>query len=319
MRYVLILIVLIGSAISVSAQLTTPYTPRTTQALTALRNRAIQDGYTNPQISGIATMKGNFPVGSFTINNSFDLGSETGNDNDRGKSEFWGYLVRSTAKPDSLKAYVVVQVPILGFQVFDAPAGIDLNSLPGDFSQNLPSNSNGTPAWMNTDSLVLRLRTNSTFQQYRQQRPDASPDYVALGLSKLPTPMFSAGSPLWSVTFTGSSTAEFLSCSVHALDGRVECISGATSVEEFPFKNSLALMPNPARNSVSISIPLEVYSPDAKIEIFNTLGTKLFTFPMSGVGPDHAIVLPVVNYPTGMYFIRCTSGAKILTEALIIE
>jgi hypothetical protein len=320
MKNCVVLLLLCAAMYSASAQ--TPYLPREAKAITAIKNRATTDGYTNPQITGIATVKGNYPVGILTINNKFDLGSETvpASDANKGKAGFWGYLVRSEAKPDSSRAYIAVDGgTIFGFFVFDAPAGIDLKTLPGNFSLNLPTNTDGSPAWINTDELVNRLRTNSLYMNYRQTRPDSTPDYVALGMSKLPTPTFPAGEPLWTLVFTGQASSDFLSCSVHALTGQIECVNSATSVNDNSFKNTFAISPNPARNSVSVAIPSEIYSPDGTIEVFNMIGEKLFSFKMSGAGEEYSIVIPIEQYPSGMYFVRYSNSTQVSTQALTIE
>jgi hypothetical protein len=320
MKNCVALLFFLAAFCTASAQ--TPYTPRENGAITAIKNRAASDGYTNPQLTGVATVKGNYPVGIFTLNNKFDVGSETvpANDQNKGKAGFWGYLVRSEAKPDSARAYIAVDGgTIFGYIVFDAPAGIDLAALPGNFSMNLPTNGDGSPAWMNTPEFVDRLRTNSTYMSYRQSHQDSTPDYVALGMSKLATPTFPAGTPLWTVTFTGDTPSDFMSCSVHALTGEVECVMAPTSVAESAFKNSFAVSPNPARTSVSVSIPAELYSLSGKIEIFNVLGEKIYSFKMSGIGEDHSVIIPVENYPAGMYFVHYTNGNRSQTQALTIE
>lgn len=323
MKGMLLFVLFCAATISASAQFTIPYRPKQAQAITAVKNRAAQDGYTNPELTGIATVKGNFPVGAFTINNKFDLGSETNqaNDQDKGKASFWGYLVRSAAKPDSSRGYVVVEVPIFGFQVFDAPAGIDLAALPGNFSQSLPMNGDGSPSWMNTDELVTRLRTNTTYMKYRAERLDSMPDYVALGISKVPTPQFGVGNPLWSMVFTGSNAGDFLSCNVHAITGQVECVTSPTGITEDLADNTLSIAPNPSYGSdaISIAVPADVYSPEARIELFNSLGEKVYSFAMSGAGAGHSVIIPVGQYSAGSYFVRYINGGKALTQILTIE
>ncbi|MES2765893.1 MAG: T9SS type A sorting domain-containing protein [Bacteroidota bacterium] len=306
-----------------SATAQTPYTAREAKAIAAIKARASSDGYTNPQLTGVATVKGNYPLGLITINNKFNLGSETNstNDQDKGKATFWGYLVRSAAKPDSSRAYITVDAGSLlgGFVVFDAPAGIDKKTLPGNFSLNLPTNTDGSPSWMNTDEVVTRLRTNNLYQQYRATHADSTPDYVALGMSKAAAGQFPAGEPLWAVVFTGQSTSDFLSCNVHALTGAVECLVAPTSVEENSFKSTFTVSPNPARGSVSVQIPTELFSPDGTIELFNLLGEKMYSFKMSGAGEGYWVIIPVENYSAGMYFVRYTNGTQALTQALTIE
>ena len=67
----------------------------------------------------------------------------------------------------------------------------------------------------------------------------------------------------------------------------------------------LVIFPNPASNSISISLPREYGIPES-LEIYGAAGTKIFS---SSTG-ESSTILDIRNYPQGIYFTRIRTGNK---------
>jgi hypothetical protein len=183
------------------------------QGVSAVLQQAQRDGFTGAKPLWVAYV-GSVPGVNLPLTPRFDL--------ERGRANYWLYGVQAG---DSTPTYAVVRVQLVGFIAQRVP----LPTLPGGILlQPLP------PSWMDSDSLVVLLRQNLAYQDFRRQYPDSLPDLVTLGMGVLPgitTPI-----PLWTVSFLGPSqdSDATMVCTAYrdpAVGEGVECLRGPSSVE----------------------------------------------------------------------------------------
>jgi len=76
---------------------------------------------------------------------------------------------------------------------------------------------------------------------------------------------------------------------------------------------SVSIYPNPAHANLYISIDSELNNPE--VEIFNMIGGKVFSSTL----PTMQKTINIRNYAAGVYFVKITSGTKVLTKKIVIE
>jgi hypothetical protein len=91
------------------------------------------------------------------------------------------------------------------------------------------------------------------------------------------------------------------------------CITGSTvGIDELTNENSFAIFPNPTANSFIIKLNSELK--DARVEIYNVPGEKVYSTAINGKQQT-------INnkFPSGVYFVKVSNGEKQFVEKLIVQ
>lgn len=92
-----------------------------------------------------------------------------------------------------------------------------------------------------------------------------------------------------------------------------------TSVEEQKSFNILEMFPNPAKESLNLSIDLNRES-RANVEIYNMVGARVLHGDYGNLGSGLSqISIPVNQLPEGMYMVKVTAGKQQQTQKLLIN
>jgi|GEM_PF-1299677 len=183
------------------------------QGVSAVLQQAQRDGFAGAKPLWVAYL-GSIPGVNLPITPRFDL--------EHGRANYWLYGVQAG---DSTPTYAVVRIQLVGFIAQRVP----LPSLPGGvLVQPLPA------TWMDSDSLVVLLRQNLAYQEFRQRYPDSLPDLVTLGMGVLPE--LTSPVPLWTVSFLSEpqDPEANMVCTAYRVPDvgeGVECLQGPSSVE----------------------------------------------------------------------------------------
>ena len=81
--------------------------------------------------------------------------------------------------------------------------------------------------------------------------------------------------------------------------------------------HKIHIYPNPAKNEVTIQLPIEEREQKVQVELFDTLGSCLMIQELEV--SSHKVALKLDNLASGFYQMRLTSGAKIWVNRLVIE
>lgn len=272
------------------AQQLEPFTAR--QGATAALDRARRDGFTDARLAAVV-YAGDLPAGA-PMSPRFDLQT--------GRANLWTYGVRS-AQRDTTLWYAVIRVPVVGFQVFPLPP------IPIPVDQPLPA------SWMDSDSLVLVLRGNQTYSDFRQRYPDSLPDAVILTVSALPT--FPTALPIWTMIFLGSSQdpSTNMTCTAWKAGDQpqAECVR-AVDVQE-PAATGVRLFPQPARGWVEV----ELSQPWCGIVrwgwLEDMLGRRVQQWEWVPGDCHRRLLLPL---PPGLYYLRLSDGVRWLQVPVVV-
>lgn len=82
--------------------------------------------------------------------------------------------------------------------------------------------------------------------------------------------------------------------------------------------NRLMVQPNPAREQVTINIPLFIAEKQTELYLYNTQGMAVQQIP---VAPDeYALTLPTQDLPNGVYFLSLMAdGIRLAHAKLVIQ
>jgi len=117
-------------------------------------------------------------------------------------------------------------------------------------------------------------------------------------------------------TFSDNTTPYMYHCHLlhHEDDGMMGSFlvidtTASTGIADIDFENSFSIYPNPTTNL------LNIYNPDSKmftVNIFNTLGEKIYTAPNI-----QNLQLNIQNYTSGLYFVQINFNNYIFTKRFI--
>lgn len=266
---------------------------------------------------GIATA-GEIDLGGFGVYKGFDL-------ND-GTSNAWGYQFLTPSGEEGI-ALGVVQF-IVGPPYIDGERGndFDLEVKPLDL----------TGAYANSDAFIARLKTNTTFDEYLDDYPDAVPEGVVLtwrpeGQDFLPEE-FPIDKPIWGIYFnTNAPTPDdsTMACFVASGTGETHCVRADVSAVEDDAVESgsvrLTVAPNPVGESgtATLSIGLaDGKQPVSEVGLYDIIGRKVLDLT-GGTIPDGAnglkIELGIKDLPAGTYICRVVQGSTIRSIRVIVE
>lgn len=288
---------LLGSAVSLFSQLTVPFTAKDGYEPASKQNK----NFTDVTFKGTGIVAYKYDAGILTLNVGLNL--------DNGTSDVWGYLftAKTAAGKDTSLLHLMYK-PIIG-GIAPLPIPVDV-PLPDEFFQS----ENLDDTWLNSNAVVDRLKTNATFQAYRQKNPDSLYAQYSF-VFKIPEEQ----QPQWMVTMTGEGYPS-LTCFVNAVTGNVLCAEMPTGVRE-EMTTSLhrgKIWPLPAREELYVSIDDKSVGSDGTFTLYNEAGLKLRSYSDISLAASPA-VLPLEGLPNGFYLLRYSTAQTTLTFPVIIS
>lgn len=293
---VVILALLLGSVVSLTAQLTVPFTAREGYGPASKLNT----GVTDVRFRGAGIIAYSYDAGLFTLNVGLNL--------DNGKSEVWGYLftARTPGGQDTSLLHLMYKPVIGGIMVLPIPVNIPV---PDTMFQSASLDT----VWLNSNTVIERLNTNLTFQAYRKKNPDSLYAQYAF-VSDTPLEQ-----PQWVVTVSGEGYPS-LTCFVNAITGNVLCAGLPTTVNEAIVTSlrSGKVWPLPARDELYISLDNPSIDRSGSFTIYNEAGSKLRDYAVRPPA-DSPAVLSLEGLPDGFYLLRYGTNRTTLTFPVIIS
>lgn len=283
-----------GFTLSASAQLTTPFKAKEGLATAqALANTAGK----NMEVYIIGTASQTFSGISIT----FDIQT--------GKATAWLYVFRSKDTPDTVKAYGVVKVPIIGFQAMDIPYGDIASMIPVDPKQSL----NGVN-YMDSDQMLSTMKSDSKLSAAISEDPSTKLTYGAVAVN--PIPPYVVGDPYWAALFT--SKYKKVQCVLNAKTGAIDCLSEKVSAEDGENATKPQVFPNPANNVVFVTVPKSIQSSEYSFGIFDETGNKITDLNAPTSGETETVSFTLESLPSGVYFFVFKSAKGEFSEKLVI-
>jgi len=297
------------------AQLLAPFTA--SDGISTVIRTATQAGITNAvtdaiYTSGDTSLLSNLggAIGS-AVTLSFDF--------QRGTNTLWLYSMRGKTNTgrDTTLIYAVIKLVALyqAFPLFGIP-GLDmLGQLSGE--QALPA------TFMNSNIMVRKLASDSTFLAYRQRYPRSI--LHGASLASVRTSPTSQPSPLWSVLIAEGSlfqpASPLLTCFVPADDtsGTARCITVPFSnTEQLTQPTHLELYPNPASDLVAVRLPYEALRNNAELAIYTCDGRCVLEYHLTNPAAGQAIAVPVSSLAQGFYMLVYRTANAVLRTPLAI-
>lgn len=288
-------------------------------AVQAILTQAANDTITNAKIINIATIGDTTGLGSLIPSTLSALININFNESN-GNNALWIYTVVGKKGTDTAHSATYIAIrPFVQFLIF--PFALpDLGGIDNPFTLSALSSN-----FLNSDSLVKKITRNPVFKQYRAKHPASKFTIAAIGMNdtarRLGTLEIPVG-PLWTAfigtggIFADDSLNPPLNCLVPAGIPNAEALCFAdepTSVDEELTGNSdIRLYPNPASDNLTISVAPELYSPQAKIEVYSLLGNQILSYNETMLAQGVGLVIPTATLPNGNYFVsyRGANGIK---------
>ncbi len=228
-----------------------------------------------------------------------------------GTSQGWIYFYRGKVKGKTTDTIINVPVAKSTFSGFAViPIDLGLDSVGGFFAKDsvIPS------VFTDSDIMIKNINTNAAFKSFIAAYPNSKPFLVPLGFNPNAT-LFPKNTLVWEMNFPAGGGG--MICEVHGVTGETKC-QMATGVEEITQTSSLTITPNPATLTATISIPNELFSPFASIELFTSIGTSIQRYSVS-TNIGEKIVIPLDGLNDGVYFVKYTSGGHSITTSLVVQ
>lgn len=282
-------------AVSASAQLTTPFKAK--EGLATAQTMANTAGK-NMEVYIIGTASQTFSG----ISISFDMQS--------GKATAWLYVFRSKDTPDTVKAYGVVKVPILGFQAMEIPYGDIAAMIPIDPQQSL----NGVN-YMDSDLMLNAMKSDSKLSAAISEDANIKLSYGAVAIN--PIPPYVVGDPYWAAVFV--SKYKRVQCVLNAKTGAIDCMSEKVSAEDGQEGSKAQVFPNPAASVAFVTIPKSIQSTDYSFGIFDETGNKITNLNAPTSGEAETVSFSLESLPSGVYFFVFKSAKGEFSEKLVVS
>jgi hypothetical protein len=291
-----VLVLLLGSALSLFSQLTVPFTAKDGYEPASKQNQ----NFTDVTFKGAGIVAYKYDAGILTLNVGMNLNN--------GTSDVWAYLftAKTAGGRDTTLLHLMYKPIIGGIAPLPIPVDVPLSD------EFLQSGTLGT-TWLNSNTVADRLKTNATFQAYRQKNPDSL--YAQYAFVFTPPSEESQ----WMVTVTGIDYPS-LTCFVNATTGEVFCTGLPTGVRE-DMTASLhrgKVWPLPARDELYITVDDQVVQPDGVFTLYNEAGLKVRDY--SDISLTHSpAALPLEGLSNGFYLLRYSTTRTTLTFPVIIS
>lgn len=129
---------------------------------------------------------------------------------------------------------------------------------------------------------------------------------------------FLNGAPPWGALESVFQDTNIIpSVKYRALINNIFNCSTITGTDPVPDKTQMEIFPNPSTGSFNIRLPQSL-SGKIQLEIFNSLGEKVFTGEKDTSGDGRNISMDDMNIHSGIYFIKISSGNKIYPAKIIV-
>jgi len=296
-----LIIMLIVATSTAFSQLVSGYLPKDCQAsaLTAAKKIAA-----DAELIGIATFKASIPVATTTIDVGMNLTD--------GKSSAWAYLFHSASKDTIL---ISPFIRLLGScTAIDIPAG----TAPGDFGPGDLGLGQLPATYLQGTALLTALGKDGDYDAYHKANPDSLPQFTVLSTAVDAIFDFPAGTPFWTISWQGAGQQGEggLTCFVHAETGQTICIGLPTSVQEELFTAGVTVMPNPVRDVMTVSIPLEWTGRSVTMDIVDQVGTVVSTSTFTASAP--MLIASTSTLASGPYIIRLRQNGQLVQRNVVL-
>ncbi len=273
-----------------------------------------KNGSPDTKLTAVITLNGSIPTPLGSINLNFTYAD--------GKNLIWLYMFYSEAQQKHY-LYGVSRVNAFGNAVNTA-FDIDPSLLNLDV-ESAPKLEVTTPI-LGSELIETRLKTNATYNAFKQEYPDSQPNFIILTrldaeqLSEFT--MLNGEDPYWVAQYVNSIDPNYqMQCFVNTKNEDVVCIrlKDITSVSE-PTKSTeqLSVIPNPPSNSLA-QIQFKQPIAGGTLRLYNTLGTvvkDLTPFVQNSMG---SIPFSTSGLSSGMYLIQYQNGSQSLTTTFVIQ
>lgn len=238
-----------------------------------------------------------------------------------GKSNVWVYIYYSPSTQNYF-LYGVSRVNVLGnptntaFEIPQEALGFD----PKEFTKK-----EITSPIMDSDKIEGLLKTNQTFNTFKQEHPDSQPNFVVLtkleDVQVTEFPMLNGDDPYWTVQFVNSEDPNYpMTCFVNTKNDEVVCIrfKDITSVAEQVQTLKLAIVPNPSSNYMA-TVHFSKSFAQGTIRLINSLGEVVKDLTPIAVNNSNQFSFSTVGIPTGMYLLSVQNGTETITTTFVIQ
>jgi len=213
-----------------------------------------------------------------------------------GQATVWAYSFAESSDPSVVEHVVLAFTPL-------GPLNI-INSQP-DLADQLDAIvplellNTEEKAWIGSVAFFNNITASSEYQALSQSFTDSKIMNVALGNNELNT-QFPLDEPYWTANFGENSD---FTCVSHALSGETKCYEPIIDgIIDFGNYSEFNLYPQPAVESLTLKIPLELQSNSAELFIYDMSG-KMIQQLNSPIGGEKFFI-PLVGIDPGVYFIK---------------
>jgi hypothetical protein len=298
-RHVLAVIVVCLCATTLHAQLEFPaYLPSQCQPAA----EGVIAGATDGKVMAVIGIGATVPVGPTEIKIAVNL--------ETGRSPLWVYIVYSAALDTVTTVPIVRVLGQCNDDLFPDPGTAD--QLEGIRFAPLPN------GYLEGTALTARLKSDATFNAFRQQHPDSNATIVILATSDEQVLSYPAGTPFWLFTWVPADQSLGLTCVVHALTGETLCFGDdPTSVATEASERGFGIAPNPASADAIVRVPQEWIGRRITIDAVNSTGQIV---PLVSEKQIFAPVVPINAglLANGMWSLRVGDGHTFQTIPLSI-
>jgi|GEM_PF-2963286 len=273
-----------------------------------------KNGSPDTKLTAVITINGSIPTPLGNINLNFTYAD--------GKNLIWLYLFYSESQQKHY-LYGVSRVNVLGnavntaFDIDPSLINLEVDALP---------NQEITAPIFGSELIENRLKTNSTYNSFKQDYPDSQPNFVYLtriNIDQLSEfPMLNVDDPYWSVQYVDSEDPNYsMVCFVNTKNEEVVCIrlKDITSVSESKKSTEqLSVVPNPPSNSIA-QIQFKQPITGGTLRLYNTLGIVVKDLTPLVQNSTGSIPFSTLGLSSGMYLIQYQNGSESLTTTFVIQ
>lgn len=303
-------VLLFGISISLQAQ-AERYTAQTVLDYVTGHSK---NGSPDTKLTAVITINGSIPTPLGNINLNFTY--------EDGKNLIWLYMFYSEAQQRHY-LYGVSRVNAFGNAVntaFDIdPALLDLDV------ESAPKLEIPTPI-LGSELIETRLKTNATYNSFKQEYPDSQPNFIILtrlDLEQLSEfTMLNGEDPYWVAQYVNSADPNYqMQCFVNTKNEDVVCIrlKDITSVTE-PNNSieQISIVPNPPSNSMG-QIQFKKPISGGTLRLYNTLGTVVKDLTPLIQNSTGSIPFSTLGLSSGMYLIQYQNGSESISTTFVIQ
>ncbi|MFA5511381.1 MAG: T9SS type A sorting domain-containing protein [Candidatus Kapaibacterium sp.] len=254
---------------------------------TAEEYMRVEQGFSEPKLQFIGTLKQTFQFGMLEIPIDFDI--------ENGTATGWLFFFCDIQDIDKSSGVFIVK-PIVGdFLTFPMP-NFGMDSIEFELDENVFV---GDFEWMDSDVMVSKLLEQSDFAHFYNENKPMDMTFVALfaGVNQSDDLLVE---PYWAIRV--SSGDEARACLVQAENGYVECgIESSVDTQNSQFISDI--YPNPAYDELTIAIDSE-YDFQQEAVIYDIFGVIVRRIQLN-VGNNH---ININDLTAGFYTVRVNNN-----------